>query len=57
MAQLHASPKLKLKKYKEAVYYGDITDGKRHGQGILLYENGRIYEGNWECDFKHGQGY
>ncbi len=68
---------MKLKKYKESVYYGDFVNGKRHGQGIMIYNQGlplvnkeiphlnniqveeikfRIYEGQWENDFKHGKG-
>ncbi len=23
----------------------------------MLYGNNRIFEGNWECDFKNGKGY
>jgi hypothetical protein len=45
-----------LKKYKGAAYYGQIINGKRHGVGVMLYNN-RIYEGQWESDFKHGKGF
>ena len=34
---------LKLKKYKESIYYGEIQNGKRNGTGIMLYNNGRLY--------------
>lgn len=57
MKALHASENLKLKKYKESVYYGEYINGKRHGKGIMMYDNSRLYEGNWECDYKHGEGY
>ena len=57
LAKLHSSDSLKLKKYKESVYYGEYVNGKRHGKGIMVYNNGRVYEGDWECDYKHGEGY
>jgi hypothetical protein len=25
--------------------------------GIMYYGNGRVYEGEWENDLKHGRGY
>lgn len=43
MATLHASPALKLKKYKESVYYGEYVNGKRHGKGVMVYDNSRVY--------------
>jgi hypothetical protein len=30
---------------------------QRHGKGIMIYMNGRRYEGNWEGDLRHGRGY
>ena len=42
---LNKSRYTKLKKYKEALYYGEIVNGKRHGIGIILYNNSRVYEG------------
>ena len=40
---LNKSDKLRLKKYKEAVYYGEIVNSKRHGFGIMVYDNTRVY--------------
>ena len=57
IAALRASAHLKLKKFKESVYYGEIVNLKRHGQGIMVYNSDRVYEGHWENDFKHGRGY
>jgi hypothetical protein len=54
---LHQSKLLKLKKYKEAVYYGEQQQGKRQGPGIMLYNSGQHYEGQWHDDNRHGQGY
>ena len=54
---LHNSENTKVKKFKESVFYGEMINGRRHGQGIMLYNNGRLYEGQWECDYKQGMGY
>lgn len=56
-AQVHRSAMTKCKRYKECVFYGEFLNGKRHGSGIMVYNNGRAYEGAWENDFKHGKGY
>ena len=56
MPALHQSPKLKLKKYKEAVYYGEYVEGKRQGQGIMMYHSGQRYDGEWYGDQRQGQG-
>ena len=40
---LHRSPHLRLKKYKEAVYYGEFVDNKREGVGIMVYNSGQTY--------------
>jgi hypothetical protein len=37
-------------------YEGEYKDGKKHGQGKMIYENGNIYEGEWKDDKKNGQG-
>jgi len=37
--KLRNSPTLKLKKFRESAYYGDIVNGKRHGRGVMLYQN------------------
>ena len=47
LVQMRSSSNLKLKKYREAAYYGEIVNGKRHGQGVMIYNNDRVYEGNW----------
>lgn len=54
---MKSSPHLKVKKFKESAFYGEIVNGKRHGQGIMIYNNDRVYEGHWENDYKHGTGY
>ncbi|CAD8162019.1 unnamed protein product [Paramecium octaurelia] len=47
----------KLKIYKESSYFGQMANGKRNGKGVLICNNGRTYEGHFENDRKHGQGY
>lgn len=37
MAYLLGSKNLKLKKYKESVYFGEFVNGKRHGKGLMVY--------------------
>ena len=38
------------------VYYGGRKAGKMHGQGILRYRTGCVYEGEFLDDAKHGHG-
>ena len=35
---------------------GEWISGVREGQGIILYSNGNIYEGEWRGDQRHGRG-
>ena len=37
-------------------YTGDLKDGKRHGNGKYIYQNGDTYEGMWANDKKEGEG-
>eukprot|EP00557_Chaetoceros_sp_GSL56_P003997 CAMPEP_0176503466 /NCGR_PEP_ID=MMETSP0200_2-20121128/15377_1 /TAXON_ID=947934 /ORGANISM="Chaetoceros sp., Strain GSL56" /LENGTH=333 /DNA_ID=CAMNT_0017902757 /DNA_START=36 /DNA_END=1037 /DNA_ORIENTATION=- len=49
-------------KFKEVdaygnVYKGDVLNGRRHGQGILLYaQTGDVYQGDFENGLPHGSG-
>jgi len=43
MSAVNSSKNLKLKKYKEAVYYGEFINGKREGKGIIQYQSGHVY--------------
>ena len=38
------------------VYKGDMIDNKMHGNGKLLWPDGRIYEGEFRADAIEGQG-
>ena len=57
MKKVHSSVNLKLKRYKESVYYGEFVNGKRHGEGVMVYgqnlalmgkevEEGQLLENN-----------
>ena len=37
-------------------YKGDIVDGKRHGEGLLIYKSGCSYEGTFFKNKKTGKG-
>ncbi len=52
---LQESPNLKLKKYKNCVFYGIIQNGLKNGKGIMIYFNTRLYEGDWLDDKKNGK--
>jgi hypothetical protein len=46
-----------IKQYKDAIYKGELVERKRQGKGIIIYNNGRCYEGEWSDDKRHGKGY
>ncbi|KAL4456885.1 hypothetical protein ABPG74_014523 [Tetrahymena malaccensis] len=51
------SDHVKLKRYKQSVYFGDMINNQRCGKGIMIYFNGRAYEGEWQNDYKFGRGF
>jgi len=42
--------------YSNGTYVGDIVDGKRHGKGKYTFDNGAVYEGDWENGLRDGTG-
>ena len=36
-----------IKKYQDAVFRGELKEGKRHGFGVMVYRKNRVYEGTW----------
>ena len=30
--------------------------GKKNGYGKMIFNNGDVYEGNWQAGLKHGKG-
>jgi hypothetical protein len=40
--------------FKDCRYQGEFKGGRLHGRGILVYNNGRVYEGEFENNTPHG---
>ena len=55
--ELKKSDNFAIKRYKESLYRGELLDGVRQGSGICVYNIGRIFEGEWLDDKRHGKGY
>ena len=36
------------KKYKDAIYEGELLNGQPHGQGTMTYDDGNIYSGQYK---------
>jgi hypothetical protein len=51
------SERFGVKKYSDAVYKGELQNGKRNGLGVMIYKKNRVYEGEWLNDLRHGKGY
>ena len=55
-----------IKQYRDSIYKGEIqekhipetnkTKKLRHGKGVIIYANGRIFEGDWVDDQRCGHG-
>ena len=41
---------------QNAVYTGELLNGKRHGKGVQIWDDGAKYEGEWENDKSNGYG-
>lgn len=54
---LKSSPTFAIKTYKDSLYRGEIHDSKRHGKGVITYNNTRVFEGEWANDKRNGIGY
>ena len=45
------------KKYTDGrKYVGEFRDGKRHGQGTVIFADRRKYVGKWKDDKPNGKG-
>jgi hypothetical protein len=47
IASLREMPNYQQRKYPDALYMGQIVNGKRNGKGVMRYKIGRQYEGDW----------
>lgn len=39
-----------VKFYNNAVFKGVLINNSRNGSGVMVYNNGRVYEGEWMSD-------
>ena len=47
-----------VKIFKNSHYLGQLDPAmKRCGKGVISYGSGRVYEGGWEDDVRHGRGF
>jgi uncharacterized C2H2 Zn-finger protein len=44
------------RKFPDGMYYGDLVENKKHGNGKMIYISGKIYEGQWKNGKKDGNG-
>ena len=42
---LRQSQNFGMKQYSEAIYRGELVNGKRNGLGVMQYRKARVYEG------------
>ena len=40
----------------EGEYKGEYQNGKRHGEGVVIYQNGDKHFGSWKDGKRHGEG-
>ncbi|CAD8095667.1 unnamed protein product [Paramecium sonneborni] len=57
ITSLYQKPNVKIKLYKNAIYFGELYQDMRQGQGVLIKENNQIYEGYFALDKKDGIGF
>ena len=55
--QICEAEEFAIKRTKNTLYRGTLVERKRQGLGVLIYENGRVYEGEWQDDKRNGRGY
>ena len=54
--QIRKSDLFGVKKYTDAVFRGELENGKRSGFGAMVYRKNRVYEGLWASDYREGKG-
>ena len=50
------NPKIKICKFSNGVYTGELKAFLRHGQGIYKFNSGESYSGGWQNSIRHGTG-
>jgi hypothetical protein len=48
--------KVKICKFSNGVYTGELKAFLRHGQGTYKYNSGASYSGGWQNSLRHGTG-
>lgn len=38
------------------IYEGEFEKGKMHGMGKMMFNNGMMYDGEWQGDMMEGEG-
>ena len=46
-----------IKRYKDSLYKGLLRERNRQGLGVLIYQSGRVFEGEWQAEKRHGRGF
>ena len=46
-----------VKKFTDGVYKGEIDKkGNKHGNGLIIWNDGSSYQGEFQKDLRHGEG-
>lgn len=61
-AKLRNSDRFYIKRYPDAIFFGEVERNPlnkliRQGQGVMRYRSGRVFEGDWDDDVRHGRGF
>ena len=50
------NPKIKICKFSNGVYTGELKAFLRHGEGVYKFNSGASYSGAWKNSLRHGTG-
>ena len=50
------NPKIKICKFSNGVYMGELKAFLRHGEGVYKFNSGASYSGAWKNSLRHGTG-
>ena len=50
------NPKIKICKFSNGVYMGELKAFLRHGEGVYKFNSGASYSGGWKNSLRHGTG-